>query len=126
MPEPVYSGGCLCGALRYQVTGAPYKSGVCHCRDCKKVTGTSFLAYADWRPNQFISTGEVRTYEGRSFCPVCGSRLFSTGDNQVEIYLGTLDDTPTIIGPEVEGWVIRREHWLQPINTLPQYERDIP
>jgi len=125
MSDPAYAGGCLCGAVRYQVTGAPYKSGVCHCRDCKKVTGSSFLAYADWRPNQFISTGEVRAYHGRSFCPACGSRLFSIGDDQVEIYLGTLDDTPSVIGPDVEGWVIRREHWLPAIDSLPQYERDI-
>ena len=125
MSEPVFEGGCLCGAVRYRATGVPYKSGICHCRDCKKVTGSSFLAYADWRPNQFSSSGKVETYAGRSFCPVCGSRLFSISDDQVEIYLGTLDETPSEIAPQVEGWVIRREHWLKSIAGLPQYDGDI-
>ena len=123
--QAIYAGGCLCGAVRYQVTGAPYHSGLCHCRDCKRVTGSSFLSYADWRPEQFNSSGRIETYEGRSFCPACGSRLFNVSDDHVEIYLGTLDETPTEIRPQVEGWVIRREHWLEPIAALPQHDRDI-
>lgn len=39
--------------------GEPFKSGLCHCADCRKVTGTAFLAYADWRPDMFRYTGEV-------------------------------------------------------------------
>jgi len=123
MSDTTRTGGCLCGAVRYQLRGEPYKSGICHCRDCKKVTGSSFLAYADWRPEQFTVTGAVETYDGRSFCPLCGSRVFSTSETQVEIYLGSLDETPADIGPEAEIWTIRREHWLAPLD-LPQHERD--
>ena len=125
MSDEVHQGGCLCGAVRYTLEGAPCKAGLCHCRDCKKITGSAYLAYADWRPDQFSTSGRVETYAGRSFCPVCGSRLFSISDDQVEIFLGTLDETPSDIAPKVEGWVIRREHWLPPLSGLPQYDRDI-
>ncbi|MGB3337572.1 MAG: GFA family protein [Devosia sp.] len=126
MSDTVRTGGCQCGAVRYAARGEPFKSGVCHCRDCKKVTGSSFLAYADWTPDTFSYTGNVVTYEGRSFCPVCGSRLFSLSETQSEVYLGTLDEAPSELTPQVEGWCIRRDYWLPSLAGLPQYERDIP
>lgn len=118
-------GGCLCGAVRYEVMGQPYKSGVCHCGDCRKVTGSAFLYYADWLPHQFKSTGDVREFAGRSFCPTCGSRVFSRSDDQVEIYLGTLDSLPTDIAPDMEIWIKRREPWIVPLD-VPQYTEDAP
>ncbi|RYH12763.1 MAG: GFA family protein [Alphaproteobacteria bacterium] len=122
--ETTRAGGCLCGAVRFTVSGEPYKSGLCHCSDCRHVTGSAFLAYADWRPDQFETTGQVATYGGRSFCPVCGSRLFSRDDHQVEIYLGALDDAPNGIAPANEGWTIRREHWQPAISGTGQFDRD--
>ena len=122
--DDVRTGGCLCGAVRYEVRDEPFKSGLCHCADCRKLTGTSFLAYADWRPHQFSYEGEVRTYEGRSFCPTCGSRVFSLGDDAVEIFLGSLDDAPNGIKPQVECWCIRREPWLPVVPGTPMMPRD--
>jgi hypothetical protein len=116
-------GGCLCGAVRYELTGQPYKSGVCHCGDCRKVTGSAFLHYADWRPHQFKFTGDVREFAGRSFCPTCGARVFSLSDDQAEIYLGTLDNAPTGIAPDMEIWIKRRESWLAQLD-VPQFAED--
>lgn len=124
MADAIRTGGCLCGAVRYEVRGEPFKSGLCHCADCRKVTGTAFLAYADWRPEQFSHEGEVGTYHGRSFCPQCGSRVFSISDDQVEIYLGSLDDAPNGIAPQVEGWCKRREPWLPVIPGMPMAAED--
>jgi hypothetical protein len=124
MSEKIRTGGCLCGAVRYEVRGNPLKSGLCHCADCRKVTGTSFLAYADWPSDHFTSTGEVATFEGRSFCPKCGSRVFSADASGAEIYLGTLDEAPNGIVPEVEGWCKRREPWLPVIPGTPTYRED--
>jgi hypothetical protein len=120
------TGGCLCGAVRYTVKGEPYKSGLCHCTDCRQVTGSAFLAYADWRPAQFEYSGLVTTFRGRSFCPVCGSRIFSRNESQVEIYIGTLDEVPTGITPIDEGWIIRRELWQRPIQGARQNDKDVP
>src|ERR1700709_269309 len=97
--ETTRTGGCLCGSVRYAVRGEPYKTGLCHCTDCRQVTGSAFLAYADWRPEQFECTGQVATFRGRSFCPVCGSRLFSRNERQVEVYIGSLDEVSSGITP---------------------------
>src|SRR5690349_25086335 len=109
--ETIRKGGCLCRRIRYTVRGDPYKSGLCHCADCRKVTGAAFLPYADWRPEQFEFTGEVETYRGRSFCPRCGSRLFSRNARQVEKYHGILDSVQSGITPIDEDWIIGREPW---------------
>ena len=124
MSEVIRTGGCLCGGLRYQVRGEPFKGGLCHCADCRKVTGSSFLHYADWRPSQFNYDGPFETYEGRSFCPRCGSHTFNIGDDQVEIHLGTLDEAPSDIKPQVEGWAKRREPWLPVIPGIPMFPGD--
>src|SRR5947207_1671695 len=78
-------GGCSCGAVRYQVTGEPIMVGICHCTSCRKATGSVFMAYADWPPEAFVTTGEVRTFDGRTFCPNCGSRLYQLSEDHVEI-----------------------------------------
>ena len=124
MADEIRTGGCLCGAVRYEVVGEPFKSGLCHCADCRKVTGTAFLAYADWRRNQFSYTGKVETYQGRSFCPECGSRLFSLDDAEAEIYLGSLDDAPNAIAPQIELWCKRREPWLPTMPGIAMYPGD--
>ncbi|MDB5587070.1 MAG: glutathione-dependent formaldehyde-activating [Devosia sp.] len=108
----IRTGGCLCGAVRYQVQGEPYISGLCHCATCRKLTGSPFSATANWHLSQFQMTGEIQTYERRSFCPTCGSRLFFLFEGGVELFLGTLDAAPNGIEPAVEVWTIRREHWL--------------
>jgi hypothetical protein len=60
-------------------------------------------------------SGEIRTFDKRSFCPVCGSRLFFFLKGGVEVFLGTLDDAPNNINPMVEVWTVRREEWLAPV-----------
>lgn len=120
-----YEGGCRCGAVRYSLAGEPYKSGLCHCTECRKETGSSFLYYADWRPDQFTVSGDYATYEGRSFCPVCGGTLFHLGDDQVEVALGSLDEAPVAIVPDAEGWIKRREPWLAQVAGARQCREDI-
>ena len=117
-------GGCSCGAVRFELRGEPLKVGLCHCTKCRKATGSAFLAYADWPPSAFSFSGEVRDYRGRSFCPVCGSRLFHLSDEQAEINLGALDLAPSDLAPTREGWIIRREDWLPPIRDAVQFDRD--
>lgn len=121
-----YRGGCLCGAVRYEVEGEPLRVGLCHCLDCRKESGAVFSCFAVFPATAFRSTGEVRTHSGRSFCPVCGSRLFNPSDREVEIRFGTLDVAPTDLVPQYEIWVKRRESWLSPLPGREQYEEDRP
>lgn len=127
MPAAVVrTGGCLCGAVRYEVHGEPYISGLCHCTTCRKLTGSTFSATANWHSAEFHYAGAVQTYEHRQFCPTCGSRLFYLFDEGVEIFLGTLDEAPYDIKPKLEVWTIRREHWLPPIAGTVQSEQNPP
>ena len=117
------TGGCLCGNVRFVVTGEPYRVGLCHCMDCRKHHGALFHASAIFHRDAVTVTGEVASYEGRSFCPRCGSSVFSSSDDEVEVHLGALDD-PDRFKPTYELWTIRRESWLPPLPTTRHYERD--
>ncbi|HEV7275614.1 MAG TPA: GFA family protein [Devosiaceae bacterium] len=122
--EIVRRGGCACGAVRYEVRGAPLKVGLCHCADCRKETGSAFLHYGDWPLDAFSLQGDYRTWEGRSFCPECGTRLFHLSETEAEICLGSLDQAPTGLAPQKEGWIIRREPWLAPVAGASQHRHD--
>jgi hypothetical protein len=118
------TGGCLCGQVRYELRGEPTRVGLCHCADCRKASGSMFVTFAHWPRDAFSMTGEFATYDGRSFCPTCGSRLFCLHEDDVEIRVGSLDDAPTDLAPSYEIWVKRREPWLKPLPGAPQYEGD--
>ncbi|MFN7024765.1 MAG: GFA family protein [Pseudorhizobium sp.] len=120
----IRSGSCLCGSVRYKVNGPPLRVGLCHCADCRKESGSSFVTFAVWPAHAFESTGEVATFNGRGFCPTCGSRLFNPSEGEVEIRVGSLDMAPTDLQPSYELWVKRREAWLHPIDGLMQFEED--
>lgn len=125
-PETIRHGGCACGAVRYTVRGEPLVVGLCHCADCRKESGSAFLYYADWPLDAFSFEGEYRTWEGRSFCGACGSRLYHVNPEkgQAEICLGSLDAAPAGLVPLQEGWIIRREPWLAPIAGASQHRKD--
>jgi len=120
-------GGCLCGAVRYSVRGEPLNVGRCHCTDCRKESGSAFSVYAIWPREAFEVTGELATYRGRAFCPVCGGRVYNPPDEDdeaVEIRLGSLDDAPFGLTPRHEIWINRREAWLAPVGGAAQHEEN--
>lgn len=123
--DTIYQGGCACGAVRYRLTGEPLVVGLCHCTDCRRETGSAFLAYADWPADRFEVSGTYATYDGRSFCPTCGARLFHRDETGAEIVLGSLDEAPTHFTPTREGWIKRREHWLPSVVGAEQFEEDV-
>lgn len=119
------AGGCLCGAVRYEVRGEPTRVGLCHCADCRKESGSSFVTFGVWPTSMFSSSGVVKTFQGRGFCPTCGGRLFDSGEQETEIRIGSLDAAPNELAPRYELWVKRREPWL-PVLDLPQHDEDRP
>lgn len=100
------------------------RTGLCHCADCRKESGSVFTAFAVWPRDAFSSTGDVLIFKGRSFCPVCGSRLFNLTDHEAEIRIGSLDSAPTDLRPTYEVWTKRREHWLAPLPDGQGFDED--
>jgi hypothetical protein len=117
------TGGCLCGALRFTATGAPYRVGLCHCMDCRKHHGALFHASAIFPETAVTIAGEARHYGDRSFCPTCGSPVFAHIGDEIGINLGALDESSQF-RPTYELWTIRREDWLPEFAGLHHYDRD--
>jgi hypothetical protein len=118
-----FSGGCLCGAVRFVATGRPYRVGLCHCLDCRKHHGALFFAAAMFPEHAVTIEGETGDYAGRQFCPRCGSSVFARSGDEIEVYLGSLD-APDQFTPTYECWTTRRESWLPPFPFTRRYERN--
>jgi hypothetical protein len=67
---------------------------------------------------------DIATFNGRSFCPACGGRLFCLSEKKAEVRVGSLDDAPTDVVPSQEVWIKRRENWLHPLAGADQYQED--
>ncbi|MCZ4345014.1 GFA family protein [Devosia sp. J2-20] len=117
------SGGCLCGAVRLVARGQPDRVGLCHCMDCRKHHGALFFAAAIFPAHAVTISGETRDYQGRHFCPQCGSSVFARSDDEVEVHLGALDD-PEQFTPDYELWTVRRAHWLPEFAGTRCYARN--
>ena len=91
------NGSCLCGSVRYRVTGAPKGASCCHCSQCRKQSGHVWSS-AHVPDADLAIEGDVRWYQSsgkarRGFCPTCGSFLFwkSADDDHMSFSLGSLD-----------------------------------
>jgi hypothetical protein len=119
-PEAPLQGGCLCGAVRYEVTAPLLSAGYCHCTHCQHRTGTGSSANGRVARSAFrILQGseQLRSYQPpagvpKVFCMACGSALFS-GDplaDEVGVRLGTLDGDP-VIRPSYRQFVDSAVAW---------------
>jgi len=117
------TGGCLCGAVRFAAKGAPYRVGLCHCSACRKHHGALFHASAIYHRDAVTVTGTTQSYQGRHFCPSCGSPVFSCSEDEIELHLGALDD-PELFTPTFELWTIRRPKWLPAFPGTTCFDRN--
>jgi hypothetical protein len=117
------TGGCLCGSVRFATAGRPYRVGMCHCLDCRKHHGALFSVSAVFPEDAVRIDGETRDYEGRCFCPRCGSSVFARTGDEIEVHVGSLD-APDALTPTYESWIVRRESWLPPFPLGRRYERN--
>jgi hypothetical protein len=117
------TGGCLCGDVRIEAMGRPYRVGICHCMDCRKHHGALFYAVAIFPEEAVTVEGETGEYNGRHFCPRCGSSVFARFEDEVEVHLGALD-APDQFVPTYECWTVRREGWLPEFPGNRLFERD--
>ena len=117
------TGGCLCGDIRFVAKGPPDRVGICHCLDCRKHHGAVFYAAAVFAEDTVTIEGETREFEGRHFCPRCGSSVFARSGKDIELHLGAMD-APDMFIPDYELWTQRRESWLPVFPGMRRHDRD--
>lgn len=119
------SGGCLCGAVRYEADWPPLAVAICHCRNCQKQAGSALSVVAFLTRENLRVTGDLSTYFDRSetgnavyrkFCPHCGSPVLTDTDQAKEqgiifIKAGTLDRTDDL-EPTIHYWSERAQGWF--------------
>jgi hypothetical protein len=117
------AGGCLCGKVRYSADADPIFTGVCHCRNCQKESGSAFaIVVAVPQPTLNIR-GELKTYEDkgdsgkpmyRRFCPECGSTVMDEASAMPDVLMiqaGTLDDS-SWLKPAMQIYCDSAQSWL--------------
>lgn len=123
-------GGCLCGAVRYRVTGPLRPVIACHCVQCRKTSGHHVAATSAPRAAVEID-GEVCWYASspearRGFCPTCGSNLFWDGPgSHLSIFAGTMD-APTGLTLTGHIFCADKGDYYDIADGLPQADGDDP
>lgn len=127
------TGRCMCGAVRFQTTGAPARIIHCHCEDCRRHTGAAMATLPVFRVEQVDWSGTERSVYrssrdvGRAFCPACGASL--TFETELEEY-GTLCaihisafDNPESLPPTHHSFHAERIPWFDVLDDLPRHAR---
>ena len=122
------TGGCQCGGIRYEMTGAPQKVVVCHCTACQRQSGSAFGMTLIFKEENFgLTKGELKTFASKSdagraklgaFCPECGTRIYHKPEwrkGMVAVKPGTLDDT-SMLKPDINIWTGSKQPWI----TIPE------
>jgi hypothetical protein len=130
-------GGCLCKAVRYQITAAPITTRVCWCRVCQYIGAGTATVNACFPRDAMTIQGSLRDYESvadsgnvmhRRFCPACGTHLFSEAEARphlIFVRAGTLDN-PELARAAATIWTASAPSWAQFDPNLPQFAGQAP
>ncbi len=122
MTSETYTGGCACGAIRYDVAGEPIAANHCHCRDCQMDSGTGHSSYLSFMRDGLTVTGTPARWDmvadsggvkTRNFCATCGTPVFLDFADMpgfVAIRAATLDD-PHRFAPTFVTYTTRAYDW---------------
>jgi hypothetical protein len=130
-----YSGGCACGAIRYETSSQPIFENHCQCRDCQKRSGTGHGSYLTFPQRAAMTiTGEAKKWrvaddkgneKTHAFCPTCGTPVyvtFAAMPEPIAIHATSLDD-PSRFNPQVVTYNIRGYAWDKIDSSLQKFER---
>lgn len=139
MKLPV-TGGCACGAIRYEAAAEPLMMFNCHCRDCQHATGGPFASavifpaeafrFVRGTPRHHDTTVDSGAVHRRGYCADCGSRL-TGGENPegtsgiVGVTAGSLDD-PALFQPQMDIFTSRAQPWALMDPSIPKFEEMPP
>ena len=127
-------GGCLCGAVRYELKSEPTMTAVCHCTHCQRQSGGVFSTNLVVPENDYVQRGETKVYDDkgdsgqpvyRHFCANCGSPIISkvaVMPGLVMVKAGTLDDISGL-KPAVEVYTDHAAGWITPIPGAQRFKQ---
>jgi hypothetical protein len=127
-----FTGGCLCGEIRYRITGTPVETLYCHCRMCRSAHGAPVVAWLTVSIDAFeITAGDAVAYRSsakafRHFCGRCGTPLtWREADNPrlLDVSVASLDN-PDAVAPTQHLWTDNRIAWFETADHLPRYPTD--
>ncbi len=126
------TGGCRCGAVRYEFSGEAAHHALCHCRDCQMASGAPMVAWLAVKADAFRATkGTAASYNGagqsfRHFCGTCGTPLWFVNEEMlpgiVDVPSVTLDE-PDASAPTAHIQVAERRAWMADLARMPEFAR---
>ena len=130
------SGGCACGAVRYQLRSEPWDAGWCHCRICQLNSGAPAMAFASVAAGDLAFTAgedKVKRFQSSSFghrlfCGACGTPIAMQVDHQpetIDFSIATLD-APDAVPPGFHIFHESRISWFETADALPRHDRFRP
>jgi len=131
----MYTGACLCGGIRYKISGAITNIVCCHCSECRKAQGSAYATNGVVAANEFtLVAGEhlLTRYEptpgyAKYFCSRCGSPIISKSEQKpgvVRVRIGTIESDITE-RPLAHIFVGSKANWDETDTTMPQFEREL-
>jgi hypothetical protein len=131
-----YTGGCHCGAIRYEITSRPIAMLICHCRDCQQIGGGAYTPVVYLPAKAFrITKGALSHYSTQSerggenkrgFCAGCGSRVTGAeSERGIGVTASSLDD-PILFKPSMHLWVCDAQPWDLLDSDLPKHDKYPP
>lgn len=124
------TGGCMCGAVRYEAIGEPLEIGHCHCHSCRRHTGAPVVTFVVFAAEKVRFSGRERSIYNsslgvkRAFCDQCGTSLTWEGvygeHAIIEFHISTLDDPDTFV-PDRHWYHEEHIAWFDVADGLPRY-----
>ena len=127
-----YTGGCACGAVRYECSAEPFLAVNCHCRDCQRASGTAYtsgllvpgaaLRVTKGTPKWYTSAADSGRRVSRGFCPECGSPVLARNEAypMFVIAAASLDD-PSGHRPSRDVWTASAQPWDHMDPAVPRF-----
>ncbi|KAI4849540.1 hypothetical protein E4T44_03287 [Aureobasidium sp. EXF-8845] len=133
-------GSCYCGKITFSYEGKPANSAICHCTDCRKISGSAFstniivptssFSLTSGTPKKYSATADSGRKVTTVFCDNCGSSLWREGDmgdaeGILVVRVGALDGREELdqSGPKNELYTCERAKWLGEREGVEQFEK---
>lgn len=130
-------GGCHCGFITYEAEADPDRVYICHCTDCQALSGSAFrtivpvtegsFRFLSGEPTLYVKTAESGNKRQQTFCPKCGSPIYSAnggdGPRDINVRVGTVRQRDQLV-PAVQTWIRSAQHWLEGLASIRRTEKD--